>query len=237
MDKIKDHFEQEAPEFDGIIIKLIPYYPQMLDALITNIPFPNDKEINVVDLGCGTGTISKLVKQKFPSSRIHCVDIAENMIEVAKQKLSGHQDISFEIADLSNYSLTDSYDVALSSLTLHHLVTDKDKINFYTKIYHSLKPGGVFYNADLVLGSNELIQENNMLHWKQFMRKAVSAEEIEQKWMKIYREEDSPARLTDHLSWLKDIGFADIDVIWKYYNFAVYGGCRKLMSAASMHPV
>ena len=29
------------------------------------------------------------------------------------------------------------------------------------------------------------------------------------------------------LSWLKDIGFTDIDIIWKFYNFAVYGGFKK----------
>jgi|WetSurMetagenome_2_1015567.scaffolds.fasta_scaffold00088_32 tRNA (cmo5U34)-methyltransferase len=227
MDKIKDHFEQEAPEFDGIVIRLIPYYPQMLDALVANIPFPKDKDINIIDLGCGTGTISKKIKGMFPSSHIHCVDIAGNMIEVARHKLSGYSDISYEIADLSKYSFSDSYDVVISALTLHHLVTDKDKIDLYTKIYRSLKPGGVFYNADIVLGSNELIQDNNILHWKKFMRKSVSPEEIEQKWMKIYEEEDSPARLIDHLNWLKDLGFTDIDLIWKYYNFAVYGGIKK----------
>jgi tRNA (cmo5U34)-methyltransferase len=28
----------------------------------------------------------------------------------------------------------------------------------------------------------------------------------------------------DQLAWLKDLGFSEIDVIWKYYNFAVNGG-------------
>jgi hypothetical protein len=26
--------------------------------------------------------------------------------------------------------------------------------------------------------------------------------------------------------WMSEIGFADADVIWKYYNFAVYGGVK-----------
>ena len=165
-----------------------------------------------------------MVKESYPSASIHCVDIAKNMIEIAKHKLSQYPDITYENADLTQYFFTNSYDVVLSSLTLHHLVTDKDKIKFYTKVYHTLNPDGVFYNADNVIGSNEAIQENNMLHWKNFMRKTVSEEEIEQKWIKRYQEEDRPAKLIDQLNWLKDIGFVDIDVIWKYYNFAVYGG-------------
>ncbi len=28
----------------------------------------------------------------------------------------------------------------------------------------------------------------------------------------------------DQLAWLAEIGFTDVDVVWKYYNFAVYGG-------------
>ena len=226
MNNVKDHFEQEAPEFDQIIMKLIPYYPQMLDALISSVPFPKNKKIKAIDLGCGTGTIAKRIKESFPLATIHCVDIAENMIEVAKQKLSAYSDITYEKADLSNYSFIDSYDVVLSSLALHHLLIDNDKKDFYAKVYKALNLGGVFYNADNVTGSNEAIQDNNMVHWKWFMRKTVSEDEIEEKWLVKYKEEDHPAQLMKQLNWLKDIGFKDMDVVWKYFNFAVFGGYK-----------
>ena len=32
---VKRHFEEEALEYDGIIVKLIPYYSQMLEALVS----------------------------------------------------------------------------------------------------------------------------------------------------------------------------------------------------------
>ena len=93
MDRVKKHFEEEAKEFDSIILKLIPYYPEMLDALISAIPFDATKPIKVIDLGCGTGTVSKLVKSVFPDAVITCLDVAENMIEMAKNKLSDWLDI------------------------------------------------------------------------------------------------------------------------------------------------
>jgi hypothetical protein len=52
----------------------------------------------------------------------------------------------------------------------------------------------------------------------------VSREEIQVRWNPKYEAEVRPARLTDQLAWLAEIGFADVDVIWKRYNFAVYGG-------------
>jgi len=39
-------------------------------------------------------------------------------------------------------------------------------------------------------------------------------------------EEDNTAKLVDQVNWLINIGLVDVDVIWKYYNFAVYGGSR-----------
>ena len=56
------------------------------------------------------------------------------------------------------------------------------------------------------------------------MSKSVPMQEINSKWIVQYRNEDRPARMTDQLKWLEDIGFSDIDIAWKYYNFAVYGG-------------
>jgi len=32
--------------------------------------------------------------------------------------------------------------------------------------------------------------------------------------------------LMNHINWLRDIGFNDVDVVWKYYNYAVYGGMK-----------
>ena len=227
MNKVQDHFEQESPEFDDIIIKLVPYYSQMLDSLISSVPFPEDGKIKVIDLGCGTATVSKMVKERFPLASIHCVDFADSMIESARRKLSGYSGITYENADLSAYSFVGSYDVAVSSLVLHHLLTDNDKKEFYSKVYGALNPGGVFYNADNVIGSNEVNQENCMVHWRQFMQRTISKDEIEQKWIKKYEEEDHPAQLVEQLNWLKDIGYKDIDVIWKYFNFAVYGGTHE----------
>jgi tRNA (cmo5U34)-methyltransferase len=59
------------------------------------------------------------------------------------------------------------------------------------------------------------------------MRRTISSEEIDDKWIPKYETEDHPAKLTDQLRWLTEIGFTDVDVIWKYYNFAVYGGAKR----------
>jgi tRNA (cmo5U34)-methyltransferase len=224
MKTVKKHFEEEAKDFDNIIRKLIPYYAEMIDGMVVAIPHGRTDYINVIDLGCGTATISNKIKQLFPQAKITCLDLAENMIEMSKFKLIDYPDVQYQVGDFRSYEFDDTYDVVVSSLALHHLVTDKDKIKFYCKIYKSLRPNGVFFNADVVLGSWDSVQDMYMEKWRAFMKRRVSEEEIEKTWIPKYLEEDRPAKLMDQLAWLKDLGFSEIDVIWKYYNFAVYGG-------------
>ena len=226
MDAVKKHFESEAREFDLIILKLIPHYPEMIDALVSAIPHERSSSIKVIDLGCGTGAISRKTIDLFPRSKITCIDLSENMIGMARIKLKENPGIRYQVGDFRSYEFDDKYDVVATSLALHHLETDAEKIKFYEKIHDSLNPGGMFINADVVLGSSPHLQSVYMEKWKQFMLKHVSEDEIENKWLQKYLEEDRPARLMDHISWLSEVGFSEIDIVWKYYNFAVYCGHR-----------
>ena len=225
IESIKNHFEEEAEEFDKNILKLIPYYIEMIDALVLSIPFDKEKQIKVMDLGCGTGTISYQLRNTFPNSHISCLDIAENMIKMAQLKLG--ENVEYYTSDFYEYKFNDKYDVIISSLALHHLENDEDKKMFYGKIYNALTDNGVFYNADMVLGSNSYLQDLYMLKWKTFMGKSVPLDEIENKWIEKYNAEDRPTGLMNHIDMMKETGFKNIDVVWKYYNFFVYGGYKK----------
>jgi|BioPla2DNA2_1021312.scaffolds.fasta_scaffold27589_3 tRNA (cmo5U34)-methyltransferase len=226
IEKVKNHFEEEAKEFDRVILKLIPFYEEMIKALILSIPFKKEELIKVIDLGCGTGTIASKIKETFPNSRISCLDIAENMIKMAQIKLGENKKVVYHIGDFYSFDFDKKYDVVISSLALHHLAEDEDKKMFYQKIYNALTDRGVFYNADVVLGSNNYLQELYMTKWKEFMSKNVSWDEIENKWIMKYKDEDRPTGLIKHIKWLEEIGFKNVDVVWKYYNYAVYGGYK-----------
>jgi tRNA (cmo5U34)-methyltransferase len=176
MRDVKQHFNAEAQEFDRIITTLIPEYQQMIAALIAAIPFDRSERIRVIDLGCGTGTVAERVLNAFPNARVTCVDLAENMIAMAQAKLVRHQDVCYVVGNFS--AIAGKYDIVLSSLALHHLVTDDDQRAFYGRIYKSLSLGGVFYNADVVLGSSAFLQEMYMNQWRTFMRRSVPQEEI-----------------------------------------------------------
>jgi tRNA (cmo5U34)-methyltransferase len=50
MDNIKQHFQEEARDFDRIILTLIPDYPRMVEALVAALPFQSAAFVKVIDL-------------------------------------------------------------------------------------------------------------------------------------------------------------------------------------------
>lgn len=225
LEAIKNHFESEAKEFDSRVLKIIPYYSEMLAALIVAIPFVEDSTFEAIDLGSGTGTVAKRLKEKFPKAKVTCLDFSEKMLQMAQAKLQNFSDVTYQAANFSEFEFEPKYDLVISSLALHHLESDQAKKDFFRKIYQALKPNGIFYNADVVLAASEKLQTKYMEKWTAFTARNLSEAEVQNNLVR-YKNEDMPAKLNDQLTWLTEVGFKDVEVIWKYYNFAVYGGVK-----------
>ncbi|MEO1771874.1 class I SAM-dependent methyltransferase [Candidatus Enterococcus ferrettii] len=223
MSRMKDvlnHFESEASEFDSIITKLIPDYNQMCTILLEFIPYTPEDTFSFIDLGTGTGTLAKRIKDKFPNSSATCVDISSNMLAIAEQKLGSTAE--FIQSDFYSFAFDKSYDLIVSSLALHHIESTEEKSDFYKKIFNALSPTGTFLNIDVLLGANDFIQQKYLNNWKNFMLKSTSKQEVEETWLKNYHSEDRPASLFDHFILLNDAGFTEIDCLYKSYNYGVY---------------
>ena len=226
MPDLKKHFNDEAQSFDQRIQKNIPCYDEMLTALINAIP-DNKENPKVLDLGCGTGNITKRVMERFPHARVTCLDLSENMIEIAKQKLSDYNAIEYVIGDFTQMQSDEKYDAIISSLALHHIPTDEQKEQMYKSIYESLENGGVFYNADVIKANSPYNQQlYDQIAIDDMMKNGLTDEQIDQHKQKRDAN-DIPTTLINHVKMLEKVGFVQIDVIWKYYSNAVYGGVKK----------
>ncbi|HUY14797.1 MAG TPA: class I SAM-dependent methyltransferase [Terriglobia bacterium] len=227
-ESVRQHFDREAAEFDGLIARLIPRYSEMIDALVSAVPFPPHRKLRVVDLGSGTGTVALQIKSRFPRARITCIDFSPKMLDLARRRLADCGSMRFIEADLTDYRFVDQYDVAVSSLALHHIQSVRQKLNLYRRLHDALARGGVFWNADAVLAASAPLQALYMAKWKEHMRRTVPEKEIEETWMVKHAAEDHPKKLLDELRWLREAGFAEPEVIWKEFYFAVFGG-RKIL--------
>lgn len=228
--KIKNHFEQEAKEYDQIIINLIPYYQQIVDAVVASLPANKNAKLDILDLGCGTGTIAAAVKQAYPNAVLTCLDISQNMLDIAKYKLEDDENTSYILSNFYDFEFTHKYDAVVSSLALHHLENNDDKQQFYHKIYAGLKDNGCLINADVILAPTDDLQAAYMQAWRSFMIANTSEEEVDNKWIPTYYAEDRPITIKKHCSMLDAAGFASTKTVWKYNNFAVYMAVKRLKS-------
>jgi len=223
----KTLFETEAQKFDNVIPLLIPFYSEIYNILIDSIPFYRNTSIKILDIGCGTGTFAKILKEKFPHAKITCLDFAKNMIEVAKAKLINYkEDVDFLVGDFNDLNIKNEYDVIVSSFALHHIQTDSEKLQLYKNIYEALNKNGVFLTADIVLGVNNYIRNLYEKKWEEHMIKQFNKNRLKSKILERYQADDNPSKLFDHLKWLENSGFNQIETIWKYYNFAIFGGYK-----------
>ena len=224
MDAVRKNFSERTSEYDSWIRKVVPRYEEMLDVLVSCIRMEMGDTIRAIDLGCGTGALSQKLLGSFPHADLTCLDMTEGMLDQARDRLKEHGSVRYVLSDLYDYKFDGPYDAVISCLALHHIVTDEDKLMIYRRIHDGLAPGGVFLNADIMLGADDALQELYINKWKEFMYTGLPREEVEGSLLPRHREEDSPARMTDHLRWLEQAGFRSIDSVWKYYGYAVYGG-------------
>ena len=82
-------FGQDAGDYDRIRPVLVPGFDRFYEAVVESIPFREEQEIRVLDLGAGTGLLSAVVAGRFPRGRVTLVDISVEMLRVARRRFSG----------------------------------------------------------------------------------------------------------------------------------------------------
>ena len=79
--------------------------------------FPKDKELNIIDLGTGTGCIPITLSKLFPNSKVSAIDISEKALEVAQLNAKNlAETINFIQQDLLvDFDLDQKFDIIISN--------------------------------------------------------------------------------------------------------------------------
>lgn len=222
-----DFFAQRVAEYDSLIARGHPCYREMLEQVSGMLPVAADE---VLELGCGTGSLTMMLADRYASSRLTIVDGAAEMVELTQARLlDTHAGVAsrakFVASAFEDLALDDAgYDLVASNMALHHIV---DKQPFYHAIRRSLKPGGTFVLGDELVVNDAERQERYWQWWLEFARRdgGLSEREIEEitEHMNAF---DRYETLPRQLEMLTNAGFADVDCVWRFLNYGVFVGTR-----------
>jgi trans-aconitate 2-methyltransferase len=94
----------------------------------------------VLDAGCGSGRVTRLLLERLPEGRVIGVDASPSMIELARDSLADDAPVELLTADISALDLAVQVDAVFSN-AVFHWVLDHDRL--FASLFGVLRPGGV----------------------------------------------------------------------------------------------
>ena len=198
-------------------LKRVDSIPHRREGEATLLEFLPGRVGRFLDLGSGGGRLLGLVKDARPNAEAVAVDFSAAMLEVLRDAHRGDAQISIVEHDLSSpLPELGKFDAVVSSFAIHHVTHDR-KRSLYREIFGVLNSGGMFLNLEHVASATPRLHES-------FLAQLDLTPETE----------DPSNKLLDlelQLSWLREIGFIDVDCHWKWRELALLAGVKPERSA------
>jgi ubiquinone/menaquinone biosynthesis C-methylase UbiE len=186
--------------------------PHRVEGEATLLECLPENPARVLDLGSGAGRLLNLVKAARPKAEFVALDFSPTMLGELKTRFSSDPRVSVVTHDLNDpLPELGRFDAVVSSFAIHHLPHDR-KRTLYDEIFRCLRSSGIFCNLEHV-ASPTLKLHNGFL----------AKLDIEP------ADEDPSNKLLDieiQLSWLRDMGFVDVDCLWKWRELALLVGTK-----------
>ncbi len=166
----------------------------------------------ILDLGTGDGRLLALVRREYPDTDAVAVDFSPTMLEQAEKRFAEDPRVTVLAHNLdAPLPPLGMFDAVISSFAIHHLVHER-KRELYSEIFRMLNTGGVFCNLEHVASPSARLHE-------EFLTRIGFTVETEDPSNKLLA-------LETQLEWLREIGFADVDCLWKWRELALMVGGR-----------
>lgn len=107
----------------------------------------------VLDLGCGTGTLAQMCIER--GAQVTGVDVNSGMLAVAKRNSPTASYLNISLSNLDEHLEDESFDIVLSTLAFSEL-TRAERVHVMKQIKRILKNGGKVFIGDEIIPANFL---------------------------------------------------------------------------------
>ena len=136
--KVKNSFDEGADCYDKHSSIQKEISKNLLDLFFNELK-KNKERFSLLELGCGTGFCSKKISENVSLTRIHLLDISNNMIKKSKIRFK-NQNVFFLKNDFDFFDNFENYNLIVSNMSLHW---SKDFLKLIKKILSSIKNNSI----------------------------------------------------------------------------------------------
>lgn len=203
-------------QYDDLIKNTIPFYDEILEQIADVIVHLGLNSFKLLDIGCGTGNLIKLIDKKFTGCQITLCDASVEMLALSKNKLSLSKKNSFKYVNKSAEKLeyNNQFDI-ITSVHLNHFF--KDQSVLLKKIYNALKPGGLLLSVQNTAPNGEHGMEITLSRWMGFLVKNGRNLEEAKNHIGRYGTDYFPLTVNRQKEVLCEAGFKEPELFWHSY--------------------
>lgn len=214
----------------------LPYAEDQLQLLIRVVRhfFEGDGRngvTRIVDLGCGDGVVARTLLSAYPEASAVLIDHSLPMLSRAQEAMAGArvEIVQHDLADdIRGVSGVRDADVIASAFAIHHLPTDR-KQSLYGEIFDALAPGGMFVNIEHVASPTprlEALFDDALIDSLVAGTGRPHAEIAAEYHARPDKADNRLDSVEEQTSWLRDIGYVEVDCHFKFLELAMFGGVK-----------
>ncbi len=219
-----DTFSAFADDYEASRRLMIEPYDAFYNGTVDALKLAQCPITRVLDLGAGTGVLSRLVRAAYPDAEVVLLDGSAEMLDKARGTIA--EPVSFRVADLRDPLPDGPFDAVTSTMAIHHL-PHADQQDLYRRAHDVIGPGGVFVNGEVIGGAGPRTVDAYQ-RWHEHSVRSRGGTDADWSAYLLRQEADICAPVADHLRWLPDAGFEEADCLYKQHMYGIVVGLRAL---------
>jgi tRNA (cmo5U34)-methyltransferase len=236
VEQIRQRFDNEVERFSNLETgqTAVMDAPLMLELVAQTAGVLYDATTNsagakeILDIGCGAGNYALKLLTVLPSSNVTLNDLSDVMLQKALDRVQPQTEgtVTLIPGDIRQIELPENrYEIITAGATLHHLRTDAEWEQVFSKLWRALKPGGSLWIIDLIEQSTPGLQAMMWQRWGVYLT-GLQGDAYREKVYAYVEAEDTPKPLQFQLDLLRKVGFKQLEVLHKIACFAAFGGIK-----------